>query len=292
MEFSYENSIAPAASRFFTEIQRNTKLDPAAQARLQSGLLNGVAAIEEQRKKLQAERMSSMLDRQRYEENEMAMRDAAAKRQRIADEERKTGEVADEISAILTAQGDETAKRMALTALSLRRSRDAITNPDIARQFGTAYEMLPSRKPLLTPEQQIGLVEKGVSPDVLATESPAAIGTAARMAGEKRKATEAAESEAARLRKERDATLDSLLSVDPKFVEDSRSGKAWLLPDVHSRFDVLVETLGTPEEKKQWALPRDDDRDHARIAAQIQARELRKRLGQAGKTFSGAALVR
>ena len=284
-DFSYETDVAPyAASRFFTNIQRDTSLSPQARERLQTSFFQDVSGIEAQRMKFEQERTQSALQQAQLAHTQSALEDSRLRRQRIANAEATDSDISNQLNSVVYSGEDPDVRRQWLADLALKHSGQFEYNPTLGHRFKAAEDAIPkSPKPMFTPEQHVSMVSKLADHPqgalILASQDPTLIGVALSQVEQMDEEHKAAKSALAKNTEESRRLRHELLFTDPKFQDDlaSQEKDKWLDDGVYSKYKILVESEGNPKEQKAFAAEKDHHKK-AEIVMALQRRVLRSML--------------
>lgn len=275
-EFSYEQNIAPFATKFFGEIGSDRFLSAADKAQLQGKLVGGVHEIETQRQKLENERKEGRLRDLQYSEGINAFDEAKARRSRIEQAAAKRGGIKAQAQGILASADPEPVKREKLGLLQLETSD--LDDPQVSDIFRAAETALPpAKKSAFSPEQLARFAAEDVPQEVISSGDPFLIGQAISRAAARKEALESR-------KKELESSTEGkkkLLESDFKFQKGEDDIETeWLDDNSTQEATLVVEAFGTPQEKAKFAALKGapSDSERALLARNIQLRERLKGL--------------
>lgn len=276
-DFSYQRDVAPYVANFFGEVRRDPKLSPEAMDRVQTSVLGGVQGVEAQRLKLKEEQDQNLLRNLSAKQTLLHLDDFRRRRDQEVREAEEVGAVGEEIRGIMSTDEPDYLKFQKLRDATLRNLGTAAANPNVGRMLSTAESLLPPpAKDPLTFAERIRLGMQGVPREILDTRDPDLIGQYAGAVAERQKFEEERERQVREAAEKNDRFRDSLLSKDIKYA--SNDDPVWMDDDskVHAR--VIVDRWGTPEEKKIFFGPENNDHRRMDIVNRVKTRELTKRL--------------
>ena len=292
-EFSYQNDVAPYASKMFDRIGADPSLSPDARSKLQGDLLGGVEDIRKQRVLIEKDRMDGRIQQLRYDETVSALEDARAKRARATQAQTELGNVQKLVSGIVSSDYTPEKRQAALAQAALDNASMLALNPDAAQIFGIAKDAISERpKGLISNAEMFSSILKGIPQEELRFASDT--GDFSRLTGlaqkiddaeylrrEKLKIVSGAGKEAEDLRMK--LLTKSLTFGSEKDERDNKIDSPWLEPESTEQAELLVTHFGTPDEQKRFGALRtaNSDKDRALMIADIQKRELLKRIGGA-----------
>lgn len=273
-EFSFEQDVAPYASKFFAEVGADPRLSNASKNQLQGSLLTGVGEIEKQRLAIQDERQQGRYRSLQIAEGESALEDARRKRARIEQEAGRVQGVRDTVQSIVASPEDPEVKQQRLVQLELDNAD--LNDPVTRNAFDAGSRLIPAAaKPRFTPAQIASFAED-VPPDVLARQDPMEIGQYLGFAAQQKEQREVKKAAI----KESETERSKLLDRDLEFDEAEDGTEAWLKPESTQDAEIIVEEFGTPEEQAKFGTLKNAPSDHARalLVQKIQTRERLKKL--------------
>lgn len=273
VDFDFNRDIAPHVSNYLGEISRDTRLRPETARRLMSDVITGTNDVEMQRLKLQAEQQNSVLRQIRIEQGQLALQDARRQTRMFEEMDQYARSSAQEINSVMSGQGSTEEKRQKIAAIGINYMGTPAGRA-VESQLETAFRALPPERTKGDTELSTSLIQEAVAneipEDILMSGDKYAIAASIGDAVAKRRRM--AEMEKAALEDEKE--LKSLLSAPVKFVEDpNQIGVKWLDPESHDKLKILVNTVGTPEERQAFYGTQDDS-ERARIASDIKVREM------------------
>lgn len=275
-EFSFQNDVAPYASRFFSEVEADPYLSRNDKAQLQGSLLGGVQDIETQRLQLAEEKERGKLRSLQYNEGVLAFDEAKARRARIEQAAGKRTALKQEAQGIVAGADTPEEKQRKLAALRLANSDTE--DPDVRSVFDAAQDALPAaRKANFSPEQLARFAAEDVPANVLASGDPYAIGQAISEAARRKETLEARKKEA----ETNSAARQKLLESELKFAKGEDDIESdWLEPESTIDAELIVNAFGTPEEKQKFADLKNAESDTKRalLVRGVQLRERTKGL--------------
>jgi len=272
-DFSYDRDVAPHLSRFFGRVAADPRLSPESQLRLQTEVLSGVNAIEDQRLKLQQQRDQGVLARQRMEMGLLQMDDT---RRQIREREARAAKAAQASTEIRSVLGDSTLtptqKKQRLAESAVGYMTDADTN--VRDQFGVAMKALPEdEEEQFTPSQLIEMGASNVPPEVIASGDPTLIGRYMGQAAEAAREQKLKERVMLKQLEGDEQERKRVLTAPMRYADPDDEGRVYLKDESQVAAKLLVQKYGTPEEREAFAAQQ-DDRERARIAMEIQIRNL------------------
>lgn len=278
-DFDFNRDISPYVSNYLGEISRDTRLRPETARRLMSDVITGTNDVEMQRLKLQAEQQNSVLRQMRIEQGQLALQDARRRTRMFEEIDSASRSSAQEIQSVMRGSGTPEQKRQEIGAIGVNYMGTPAYRA-VEDQVSTAFRSLPVEKTKGDLDLSTDLIQEAVETDIpediLRRGNKAEIAAAIGEATRRRYEEEKRQKEIISNRKE----LKSLLSAPVRFEDDTRDpGIKWLEPESHNNLKILVNTLGTDDEKKAFYESQDDVR-RANIAGEIRVREMSRLLDE------------
>jgi len=142
-EFDPQKEITPMAGRFFSDVENDSRLSRSAKTRIQSGYLDSVEQIDAQRRKLEDERLRSIMDRQSIEQNTLALAETRRKQEdAMRAAERQKG-VADTLKGIRDSDLPAEEKQRKFNDVKVTLAADYAANPTVKTIFDTVESEIP-----------------------------------------------------------------------------------------------------------------------------------------------------
>jgi hypothetical protein len=278
-DFSYEQDIAPYASKFFGEVQQSRSLSPQAKQRLQDQVFTGTVELAKLKNDLVQDKDEQVLRRQRIEAGSLDLEEARVRRDMRQRNMAGAGNANMELDALVSANVDPTTKKQAYAEWGFKNAGLLAADPDLAAKYRLGGSAIPDPpKSMFTVQDQINMFKQlppEVAQYVLETGDVATLGQALGAIEQ----TEQQAKEIQRLRRSEDAQSNRILTGilgkplktrEPLPDEDENA----LALDEESLVNakVIVRSLGSPEE--QQAFQAADDRSKLTMVNEIRAREL------------------
>ena len=280
--FSYDQDIAPHASRFFDRIDASTTLSHGAKMRIQGTLLNGMEDIETQRLKLQEERDQGRARKLDYESGTFRLEQARADRARTEAQDSRRAGIAGIARGILDSKDDPETKRQKLARTAL----DYADDDDALKTFGVAEKAIPTKRDsLLSDASELALILDGIPQDELAYAKESGDYSRVGQMSRKLKVDHEAAVENKRIGLSQDnearAVKLGLAKTPLKFAKNPDvpgEDSDWLEDESTSHATAIVQTLGDDAEMQKFLALKGaaSDRDRAALVQSIQLRHLQK----------------
>jgi hypothetical protein len=287
-EFSFEQDVAPYASRFFGEIGNDRRLSGAARNQIQGRLLGGLSEIRSQRAELEDQATRGRINRLREIDAVSSLEEAQAKRRRIEMESQKVDGTEKLVRGILDSGASAEEKEAALGEVDVGNAR--VDDPAIRRITEAARKSLPSSRDTGFTPGQVAALAESVPPEILATGDPVLIGQYQGELARQNAEFEEKRKQVAADKKEREKLLDEDFDFDDPAPDDPEGVRKWMTPKSTQVATLIVDQFGTPEEQKRFDELRTaaSDIERERLVRSIQTRKLREKYRSATGTETKA----
>jgi len=288
-EFDPQKEITPLGGRFFDDVENDTRLSRAEKTRIQTEYLNGMDDIQAQRKKIENERLRSLIDRQTLERNDMALAEARKKQGEVIRQAEVQKSAAGTVKEIISSNLPADEKRRQIGMFKIENAAAITTDPSFRTIVDTAESLIPvPAAPLYSTQDMKSKLEKGIPPEVVMRGNPQEIGLYERIIDTQGKEQSDSLSERKAAVKEYRSTILDLAKELPSFMTEEEAKLAgvnvnspeeggdpnalkYLNPESHQKGRILIGLLKGSAGLAEFEKLSDADKRDAIMVAQRDA---------------------
>lgn len=299
-EFDPQKEITPLGGKFFDQVENDPRLSRSAKTRIQSSYLDGMDNIQEQRQKIESERMRSLMDRQRLEQGNMALAEMRRRQSENVRQAEVQKTAANALKGIVGSNLPPEEQRKQIAAFKLENAASIHADPALKYTVDAAESAIPvPLDPLYSTKQQADMIAREGMPTFIATSgNPTLMREWREYDATKKKLQSQDEAEVKEARKKYSESVGKLADFTPSFIpedklpigvsDDDPNRLKYLTPETQDKGRKLVAVIsnGDPDVMAQYETLSDAERMDFIKDAQIQ---LLLRDRQIQNTASGEA---